>query len=58
MLTLSELGVTIAPPTPAFYNRPGHVDDIVDHTVLRILDQFGFGLESDSRWLGLPEQRT
>jgi flavin prenyltransferase len=55
LLTLSELGVTIAPPAPAFYTRPGHVDDIVDHTVLRILDQFGLGLQAGSRWAGLPE---
>jgi flavin prenyltransferase len=54
MLTLAEMGVTIAPPAPAFYSRPGHVDDIVDHTVLRTLDQFGFGLHADSRWQGLP----
>jgi 4-hydroxy-3-polyprenylbenzoate decarboxylase len=57
MLTLSEMGVTIAPPAPAFYNRPGHVDDIVDHTVLRILDQFGFGLDAESRWQGLPGEQ-
>ena len=30
------------------------LDEIVDHTVLRILDQFGLGLESDARWTGLP----
>jgi polyprenyl P-hydroxybenzoate/phenylacrylic acid decarboxylase-like protein len=57
MLTLSEMGVTIAPPSPAFYTRPGHVDDIVDHTVLRILDQFGFGLDAESRWEGLPGEQ-
>ena len=53
MLSLSELGATILPPTPAFYHRPQQIDDIVDHTVLRILDQFDFGLESPSRWEGL-----
>jgi len=55
MLTLAEMGVTIAPPAPAFYTRPGHVDDIVDHTVLRILDQFGFGIDAETRWQGLPQ---
>jgi 4-hydroxy-3-polyprenylbenzoate decarboxylase len=54
MLTLAELGVTIFPPTPAFYNKPETIDDIVDQTVLRILDQFDFQLESSSRWSGLP----
>lgn len=53
MLTLSEMGVTICPPVPAFYNRPTTVDDIVDQTVLRLLDQFDFNLPSDSRWTGL-----
>jgi 4-hydroxy-3-polyprenylbenzoate decarboxylase len=54
MVTLAELGVTIFPPTPAFYNRPQQIDDIVDQTVLRILDQFDLHLEAASRWAGLP----
>jgi flavin prenyltransferase len=54
MLTLSELGVTILPPTPAFYHRPSSVDDIVDQTVLRILDQLELELPSSMRWAGLP----
>jgi 4-hydroxy-3-polyprenylbenzoate decarboxylase len=54
MLTLSEMGVTIFPPTPAFYNRPSSVDDVVDQTVLRILDQLGLELPSPTRWAGLP----
>jgi flavin prenyltransferase len=54
MLTLSDLGATIFPPTPAFYHRPQEIDDIVDQTVLRILDQFRFELDAPSRWRGLP----
>jgi 4-hydroxy-3-polyprenylbenzoate decarboxylase len=57
MLSLSDLGATILPPTPAFYHRPQQVSDIVEHTVLRILDQFDFGLESASRWGGLAPSR-
>jgi flavin prenyltransferase len=53
MLTLSDAGATILPPMPAFYPRPREVDEIVDHTVIRMLDQFGFELDSDSRWEGL-----
>ena len=56
MLTLSDLGATIFPPTPAFYHRPTEIDDIVDQTVLRILDQFQFELDAPSRWHGLPSQ--
>jgi len=58
MLTLSDMGATIVPPTPAFYTRPETIEDIVDYTVLRILDQFGFELESPSRWAGLEERET
>lgn len=54
MLTLSELGVTIFPPTPAFYNQPASIDDIVEQTVLRILDQLDLDLPSPARWAGLP----
>lgn len=53
MLTLCELGATIVPPTPAFYARPADLDEMVDYTTLRILDQFGFELESPARWQGL-----
>lgn len=53
MLALAELGATIVPPTPAFYARPESIAELVDYTVLRILDQFGFELESGARWRGL-----
>jgi len=56
MLTLSDLGATIFPPTPAFYHRPKELADIVDQTVLRILDQFQFELDAPSRWQGLPSE--
>jgi flavin prenyltransferase len=54
MLTLSELGAIVFPPTPAFYNLPSTVDEIVDQTALRILDQFDIELPSATRWAGLP----
>jgi 4-hydroxy-3-polyprenylbenzoate decarboxylase len=53
MLTLSDMGVVVFPPTPAFYNRPESVEDIVDQTALRLLDQFGLDLPSPTRWAGL-----
>ena len=57
MLTLSELGATILPPVPAFYHGPKEIGDIVDQTVLRILDQFGLDLDaSSSRWRGLTSE--
>ena len=54
MLTLSDMGVTIFPPTPAFYSKPETIDDIVDQTAVRILDQFGIDLPSPTRWAGIP----
>jgi len=53
MLTLAEMGATILPPTPAFYTRPGSIDDIVEYTAVRLLDQLGLDVESASRWRGL-----
>jgi 4-hydroxy-3-polyprenylbenzoate decarboxylase len=54
MLKLSRMGVVIFPPVPAFYNHPKTIDDVVDQTVLRILDQFGLHRSSD-RWTGNME---
>jgi len=51
MLRLSRMGVVILPPMPAFYNHPASVDDIVDHTVSRMLDQFGIPSPA-ARWTG------
>ena len=53
MLTLSDMGATILPPTPALYTHPAGIDDIVDYTAVRILDQLGLEVESGSRWAGL-----
>ena len=50
MLTLSEMGAIVAPPVPAFYNRPKSLDDVVDHTVGRLLDLFGLETGRVKRW--------
>ena len=50
MATLAEMGAIIAPPVPAFYNRPKTIDDIVDHTVGRILDLFDLDTGKVNRW--------
>jgi len=52
MLKLSRMGATILPPMPAFYNKPQSIDDIVDHIVARVLDQFGIAAEFAKRWDG------
>jgi|SRR5580704_9583180 4-hydroxy-3-polyprenylbenzoate decarboxylase len=53
MLKLSRMGVVILPPLPAFYNHPRSVDDIVNHIVMRILDQFDIHIELRERWEGM-----
>lgn len=52
MLKLSRMGVSICPPTPAFYNRPKSLDDVVAYTVARLLDQFGLNVPGAQRWSG------
>ena len=49
----AEMGIDIAPPMPAFYNRPQSVDDIVDHTVGRLLDLIGLESGLVKRWTGV-----
>src|SRR3990172_3648459 len=41
LVTAAENGAVILPPVPAFYGRPTTLENIVDHTVGRVLDQFG-----------------
>jgi flavin prenyltransferase len=53
MLTLAEMGVSICPPVPAFYNKPASIDDIVDQTVVRVLDQLELNVSTPARWTGL-----
>ncbi len=50
MLKLSRMGVVICPPMPGFYQRPQSIDDIVNHSVARMLDQFGIHQEGPGRW--------
>ncbi|MHA1985341.1 MAG: UbiX family flavin prenyltransferase [Promethearchaeota archaeon] len=49
MLKLSRLGVVIFPPIPSFYHQPHNIDDIVKHTIGRILDQAGIKIDI-KRW--------
>ena len=51
MLKLSRLGVSIVPPVPAFYTRPAAIDDLVNYTVARLLDQLGIHVDAP-RWQG------
>jgi 4-hydroxy-3-polyprenylbenzoate decarboxylase len=52
MVQLADMGAVIAPIMPAFYNRPQTVDDIINHTVGRLLDLFGIDTAVVKRWQG------
>jgi len=52
MLKLARMGVVMLPPMPAFYNHPKTVEDVIDHIVMRVLDQFGIEASFAKRWDG------
>lgn len=58
MLKLSRMGAVVMPPVPAFYTMPQTVDDIVDHTVARLLDLFDIEVKGASRWTGEMNVRS
>lgn len=53
MVSVTEMGGVIFPPVPAFYSRAKSIDDIVNHTVGRVLDLFGVHHENIVRWTGI-----
>jgi 4-hydroxy-3-polyprenylbenzoate decarboxylase len=57
LAALAELGAVIYPPVPAFYHRPQRLEDIVDHTVGRILDRLGVPHELGREWTGTHSPR-
>jgi 4-hydroxy-3-polyprenylbenzoate decarboxylase len=52
MTALAEMGAILAPPIPAFYHNPRTVEEIVDHTLDRVLDLLGLPAPDASRWDG------
>jgi 4-hydroxy-3-polyprenylbenzoate decarboxylase len=55
MLDLAQMGGIIMPPMPAFYHRPQTLEEIVDHTVGRILDRFGLDHSLVPEWPGIKQ---
>jgi len=53
MVSVTEMGAIVFPPVPAFYQRPQTVDDIVDHTVARVIDLLDLPNTLAPRWDGL-----
>jgi 4-hydroxy-3-polyprenylbenzoate decarboxylase len=54
MMNLADMGVIILPPIPAFYHHPKTIDDLVNHTVGKVLDLFGIDHHLFERW-GSPK---
>ncbi|MCO6008085.1 UbiX family flavin prenyltransferase [Actinoallomurus purpureus] len=54
MLALSRMGARIVPPMPAFYRRPKTIDELVEYSLVRVLDQLDIQLPSTQRWEGMP----
>jgi polyprenyl P-hydroxybenzoate/phenylacrylic acid decarboxylase-like protein len=52
MVTVTEAGAIVLPPVPAFYHRPQTIDDLIDHTVGKVLDQLGIKHQLFQRWKG------
>jgi 4-hydroxy-3-polyprenylbenzoate decarboxylase len=52
MTAFAEIGGIVFPPVPAFYHKPKTIDDLVDHTVARVLDRMGLGREPREEWTG------
>lgn len=58
MLTLSQLGAIILPPVPGFYHKPTSIEQLVDHTVGKILDVLGFEQDLFPIWQGPTSARS
>jgi polyprenyl P-hydroxybenzoate/phenylacrylic acid decarboxylase-like protein len=60
MVAVTEMGGIVMPPLPAFYAMPKSIDELVWHTVARVLDLFGMHSERVTRWQGMkgiPQER-
>jgi len=57
MTAVTEMGGIVFPPLPSFYHRPATVDELVDHTVARVLDLVGVAHTLAPRWAGISPPR-
>ncbi|MFQ5521186.1 MAG: flavoprotein, partial [Candidatus Methylomirabilia bacterium] len=63
LLALAEMGAVVLPPMPVFYHRPKEIDDLVMHTLARVLSRLGLPHSLVEEWRGSqprkpqPEQR-
>ncbi len=55
MTAVTEMGGIVFPPLPSFYNRPATIDEMVDHTVARVMDLLGVANDLAPRWGGMRD---
>lgn len=55
MTAVTEMGGIVFPPLPSFYNRPASIDEMVDHTVARVMDLLGVDNSLAPRWAGMRD---
>jgi 4-hydroxy-3-polyprenylbenzoate decarboxylase len=55
MTAVTEMGGIVFPPLPSFYNRPATIDEMVDHTVARVMDLLGVDNSLAPRWAGMRD---
>ena len=58
MLKLSQIGAIVLPAMPGFYHKPNSIDDLIDHIVGKILDQFSIGQNMFRRWGNNSKEKT
>jgi 4-hydroxy-3-polyprenylbenzoate decarboxylase len=58
LVALAEMGAVILPPLPAFYHRPKTIDDLVTHTIARVLDRLGLPHALGTEWPGAGAPRA
>lgn len=57
MTAVTEMGGIVFPPLPSFYHRPATIDEMVDHTVARVMDLLGVTNDLAPRWGGMKDDR-
>lgn len=57
MMDLAQMGAILLPPVPAYYHKPKTLDDIINHTVGKILDCFRIEHRLFMRWRGMPSHQ-
>jgi 4-hydroxy-3-polyprenylbenzoate decarboxylase len=55
MTAVTEMGGIVFPPLPSFYNKPDSIDEMVDHTVARVIDLLGIENDLAPRWAGMKD---